>query len=199
MNAAVQGEVQDLLNTWPGGHEQAVRDLIPLVYGELRKLAHHHVAREGGDHTLNTTALVHELWLRVQPLNYVGLGERPQFFGLCAQIMRHILVDHARSRNRAKRGRDRVKLPLADIWFVSDERREDLIALNEALHNLSRIDARKARVVELRFFAGLNVEETAAVLHVSPETIQRDWRIARIWLARELAGGARDGTHKDGA
>jgi RNA polymerase sigma factor (TIGR02999 family) len=162
------------------------RDLIPLVYQELRRLAHAHLASERHAETLNTTALVHELWLRVGSSPDAGCERESQFFAYCAKLMRHILVDHARARLRAKRGGIARKVPLEGALLASEQRSRELVALHDALEALSRFDPRKAQVVELRYFGGFSVEETARALGISSESVHRDWKIARLWLTREL-------------
>jgi RNA polymerase sigma factor (TIGR02999 family) len=164
---------------------------MPLVYEELRRLAGSHMARERQEHTLQTTALVHETYLRLIEASSATFQDRAHFYGMCATLMRRILVDWARSRGACKRGGDVRPLQLEEALVVSPESEVDLVALDDALKALEVVDARKGRVVELRFFGGLSVEETAAVLKISQETVMRDWKLARSWLRRELARGNR--------
>ena len=165
--------------------------LLPVVYTELRKLAHHYLAHERPGHTLQATALVHELYLRLIPQTDATWDDRGKFIGIAAHVMRQILVEHARGRHRQKRGGDQQRVPLADDLAVIDpaasDRWEDL---DRALDRLADLDARQAQIVELRYFGGLTVEETADVLNISPKTVKRDWSIARAWLRRELESHA---------
>jgi RNA polymerase sigma factor (TIGR02999 family) len=181
-------DVTALLLSWSDGDQDAPAKLMPLVYDELRRLARDHLRRERPDHTLQPTALVNEVYLRLIDQRRVNWQTRAQFFGLAAQLMRHVLVDHARSRAAAKRGGLMHKLSLDEAWMTPEEVAVELVALDEALVRLAVIDERKSRVVEMRFFAGLSVEETAAALGVSDKTVMRDWRIAKMWLHRELSG-----------
>jgi RNA polymerase sigma factor (TIGR02999 family) len=178
-------DITELLVAWSEGNQDALEKLTPLVYGELHRLAHHYMAGERTGHTLQSTALVHEAYLRLVQTNRMQWQGRAHFFAVSAQLMRRILVDFARSRQRAKRGGKAPVLRLDDIP-LSDEPCADLVALDDALSALAAIDPRKSQMVELRFFGGLNVEETAEILKVSVETIQRDWRLAKVWLRREL-------------
>ena len=180
-------EVSELLQAWSDGDESALAKLTPLIYGELHRLAHHYMSRERADHTLQTTALVNEAYLRLVQAKRVEWHDRTHFFAVSAQVMRRILVDMARARGYAKRGGGVRQISLDDSAFVAlPERDADLVALDEALTALSAIDTRKSKVVELRFFGGLSVNETAAVLKVSPDTVMRDWSLAKVWLLREL-------------
>jgi RNA polymerase sigma factor (TIGR02999 family) len=163
--------------------------LVPRVYSELHRLAHHHLRGERHAHTLQTTALVNEAYLRLVDTRRVRWESRAHFLGVAAQAMRRILVDAARARGARKRGGGVPLLPLDDAPPPVSERDRSLVALDDALSALAKVDARKSRVVELRYFAGLSVEDTAAVLRVSPETVQREWRTAKAWLLRELSGG----------
>lgn len=186
-------EVTALLLSWSGGDRDALARLMPLVYDELRRLALDHLRRERPDHTLQPTALVNEVYLRLVDQRRVSWETRAQFFGLAAQLMRHVLVDHARGRAAAKRGGGVSKLSLDEARIAPEEVAAELVALDEALVRLAAVDERKSRVVEMRFFAGLSVEETAEALGVSDKTVMRDWRIAKLWLHRELSGeGAGD-------
>ncbi len=186
-------EVTQMLLAWSNGDEEALRELVPVVYEELRRLAHCHMSRERAGHTLQTTALVHEAYARLIGTPHVQWMDRTHFFAVCAQLMRRVLVDCSRSRGYLKRGGDRHRVPIEDAHTVLGGRREDLVAIDEALTALASIDLRKSQVVELRFFGGLSVHETAGALGVSPETVHRDWKLAKAWLLREL-GGARRGT-----
>jgi RNA polymerase sigma-70 factor, ECF subfamily len=169
--------------------DASARDrLFPLVYDALRDLARRELRRERPDHTLSATALVHEAYLKLVQLERIDWKGRAHFFGVCAPVMRQVLISHARSRNAAKRGAGAAKLPLSDAMAVAEERPAELLALDEALARLEALSPRQARVVEARFFAGLSVEETAAALGISPATVKREWTAARAWLNRELAG-----------
>jgi RNA polymerase sigma factor (TIGR02999 family) len=181
-------EVTQLLLAWSDGDNSALEKLIPLVYDELRRLARRYMVRERSGHTLQTTALVNEAYLRMVDLKEVQWQNRAHFFAVSAQLMRHILVDFARSRGYKKRGGGTVQIPIDDALDVSTHEPSDLIALDDALNSLAEIDARKSKVVEMRFFGGLSVEETAHVLKVSPETVMRDWKMAKVWLLREISG-----------
>lgn len=181
-------EVTQLLVAWSDGDEAALEKLAPLVYDELRRLARRHMAGERRGHTLQTTALVNEAYLRLVNWKEVRWQNRAHFFAVSAQMMRHILVDFARSRSYQKRGGGALQVSLGEAASLSDERGADLVALDEALTALATVDGRKSNVVELRYFGGLSVEEAAEVLKVSPETVMRDWRLAKVWLLRELSG-----------
>lgn len=183
-------EVSQLLIDWSDGNQSALDRLITIVYDELRRLAHHFMSRERAGHTLQTTALVDEAYLRLADQKHIQWKNRSQFFGIAAQLMRRILVDHARSHGRAKRGGGARQVALDDVAVLSPERGADLIALDFALERLSSIDLRKCRIVELRYFGGLTVEETADVLGVSPITVKRDWLVAKAWLRREISNEA---------
>lgn len=187
-------EITRLLAEWSKGNESALDELLPLVYNELRRLASSFMRHERSNHTLQTTALVHEAYLRlVQPRNVVW-ETRTHFFAVAAQVMRHILVDHARSVQRAKRGGGTPAVPLSDVAVVSKKRAEEVLAVNTALDNLTAIDPRKGRVFELRYFGGMSVDEAAEALKVSPATVARDWRMAKAWLRREIAPELQHGT-----
>jgi RNA polymerase sigma factor (TIGR02999 family) len=169
--------------------DTSARDrLLPLVYDALRDLARRELRHERPDHTLSATALVHEAYLKLVQLERIDWQGRAHFFGVCAPVMRQVLISHARSRNAAKRGAGAAKLPLSDALAVAEERPDELVALDEALARLEVLSPRQARVVEARFFAGLSVEETAAALEISPATVKREWTAARAWLNRELTG-----------
>jgi RNA polymerase sigma-70 factor, ECF subfamily len=179
-------DVTRLLKAWSAGEESALEKLIPLIYAELHRAAQRYMARERTEHTLQTTALINEAYLRLVDFQHISWQNRAQFFGICSQLMRRILVDFARSRGSQKRGADGVHLPLDEELIVSREPRADLIGLDDALKALAAVDERKSRVVELRFFGGLSVQETAEVLKVSDETVKRDWRLAKAWLLRQF-------------
>jgi RNA polymerase sigma-70 factor, ECF subfamily len=180
-------EVTQLLRAWGEGDECALERLTPLVYGELRRTAKRYMARERPCHTLQTTALVHEVYLRLVDSARAGWQDRTHFFAVCAQLMRRILVDWARSRRAAKRGGEARPVELEKAPELGMEPGTDLVALDDALKSLAALEPRKSQVVELRFFGGLSVEETAEVLKVSPETVMRDWKLAKSWLRRELS------------
>lgn len=192
MKTAQEGVTQ-LLMDWSKGDAAALERLTPLVYGELKRLAARYLRRERSDHTLQSTALVHEAYLRLIDQRSVAWQNRAHFFGVAAQLIRRILVDHARSKHAAKRGSNAVKLSLEDIVETARQRPLDLVALDDALGTLAEIDPQQGRIVELRFFAGLSIEETAEVLHISPATVKRDWTAAKAWLYRELSGRAAGG------
>ena len=180
-----RNEVTALLLAWRNGNEHALEQLTPLVYSELRKIARAYVARERRDLTLQPTALINEAYVRLLDMRQPEWQNRAHFYALAAQMMRRILVDFARARGYQKRGGVRAAVTLAE-GLVSSERHRDLVALDEALKALARIDHRKSRIVELRFFGGLNAEETAEVLQVSSKTVLREWQTAKVWLIREL-------------
>jgi RNA polymerase sigma factor (TIGR02999 family) len=177
-----------LLHAWNLGDEQALDELIPLVYAELRRMARRQMADERASHTLQTTALIHELYVRLVDVPGASIRDRPHFFATCARLMRHVLVDFARSRRYQKRGGGAVHVAL-DEALPAAMADPDLVALDAALEKLARVDARKGRVVELRFFGGLTIEETSDALGISAETVMRDWRFAKTWLLRELDVG----------
>ena len=179
-------EVTRLLKAWSAGEPTALEKIMPLVYRELHGIAHRYMAHQRPGHTLQPTALVHEAYVRLVDSAEVSFENRAQFFALCAQVMRRILVDWARSRQADKRGGDAPRLELDEALVVGEEPGRDLVALDDALKALTAQDARKGQVVELRFFGGLSVEETAAVLKISPETVKRDWKFAKSWLRHEL-------------
>lgn len=183
--------VTDLLVAWRQGDQSALADLMPLVHSELRRLARRQMGRERPDHTLQTTALVNEAYLRLIDLSRVEWQDRAHFFAMAARLMRRVLVDHARSHRSLKRGGTQEKVVLDETLAASAERATDLVALDEALERLSAVDTRKSKVVEMRFFGGLTVEETAEALGVSADTVMRDWRLAKLWLLRELEGDRR--------
>jgi len=178
----------ELLRDWRQGDRAALERLMPVVYDEIRRIAHRYMDRERQGHTLQTTALVNEAYLRLLGQQHVDWNSRSHFFAVVAQVMRHVLIDHARSRLYLKRGGDAQRVPIDDATLMSTERADELVALDEALKSLAQLDARKARVVELRYFGGFSLEETAAVLEVSLMTVRRDWQAARAWLFREMTG-----------
>src|SRR5690349_23358118 len=178
--------VTQLLVEWGKGDRSALEKLTPLVYEELKRLATRYLRRERREHTLQSTALVHEAWLRLIDQKHVHWQNRAQFFGIAAEMIRRILIDHARNRQAAKRGDGALKLTLDDALAAPDIRDLDLVALDDALQDLAKFDPQQSRMVELRFFAGLSIEESAEVLGVSPATVKREWAAARAWLYREL-------------
>jgi RNA polymerase sigma-70 factor (ECF subfamily) len=180
--------VTDLLIAWNDGDHSALDRLIPFVEGELRRLARHHMRRESPGHTLQTTALVNEVYLKLVDQTKAHWHNRAHFFAVAAQIMRRILVDHARRNLRGKRGGGAVELPLDEIAVLSPNKSVELLALDEALDHLSRLDPLKARIVELRHFGGLSVKETGAVLKISEITVIRHWGLAKSWLRRSVRG-----------
>ena len=190
MSGSPQHEITRLLRAWREGQAGAADRLMPLVYDELHRLARSYMVRERPDHTLQPTALVNEVYLRLADAS-ATYEDRARFYGMCAQLMRRILVDWARSRGASKRGGEFRPVQLEEALVVSPDSDTDLVALDDALKALEAIDARKSRVVELRFFSGLSVDETAAILNVSPETVMRDWKLAKSWLRRELGGRER--------
>ena len=179
-------EVTDLLIEWGEGNQEALNRLMPLVYDELRRLASRYLRNERSGHTLQTTALVHEAYLKLVDQKNTSWENRVQFFAAAAQVMRHILVDYARSRRAFKRGGDYCRLSLNDAIISSEEKDPDLLTLHEALDNLSAIDTQQSRVVELRVFGGLTVEETAEALGISPRTVKREWSMAKAWLHKQI-------------
>ena len=179
-------DVTALLKAWTGGDESALESLTPLVYRELHHLARQYMKGERAGHTLQTTALINEVYLRLVDVKHMNWENRSHFFAMCARLMRRTLTDFARSRGYKKRGGAPCHLPLDEALVVSSPPDRNLVALDEALSRLAQIDERKSRVVELRFFGGLGVGETANVLKVSQQTVMRDWRLARAWLVREL-------------
>lgn len=182
--------VTQLLVRWRAGDREALDSLMPLVYAELRRLAQHYLSRERSDHTLQSTALVHEAYLRLAGQNPPHWENRAHFFGIAAHIMRQILVEYARAKNTAKRGAGSCKITLDDALEIQQKTDVDVIALDAALDRLSELDPQQSRIVEMRFFAGLTIEDTAEVIGVSPATVKRDWTSARAWLHREIARSA---------
>ena len=192
MTAPSTHDVTELLQAWSAGDEEALEKLTPLVYAEIHRAAQRYMAGERPEHTLQATALINEVYLRLVDFRHLSWRNRAHFYGICAQLMRRILIDFARSRRNQKRGVDVVRLSLDEALIVSLEPRADLIALDETLKTLATIDNRKSRVIELRFFGGLNVQETAEVLGVSPETVMNDWKLAKVWLLHQLRKQKRD-------
>lgn len=179
-------QITQLLNDWRNGDETARDQLMTFVYEELRRMAHHHMRKERPGHMLQTSALVHEAYVRLVDQTDVEWQNRAHFYGIAAQMMRRILVDHARARQYAKRAGDAHPVSLDEGAIVSEERTAEVVALDEALAGLAAVDQRKSQIVELRFFGGLSIEETAGVLAVSPGTVMRDWTLAKAWLRREM-------------
>ncbi len=186
-------DINGLLRAWSDGDPGALDRLTSIVYEELRRLAHYYMQRERPGHTLQTTALVNEAYLRLVDYKRMKWQDRAHFIAVAAQVMRRILVDHARSHN-IKRGAGVPHVALDEAAALGSDRTGDLVALDDAMNALARLDPRKVQIVEMRFFGGLSVEETAEVLKVSPATVRRDWSIAKVWLYRELGGGAGDGS-----
>jgi RNA polymerase sigma-70 factor, ECF subfamily len=187
-------EVTVLLQAWSAGDAEALEKLTPLVYRELHRAARHYMAGERTGHTLQATALIDEVYVRLIDARRMDWQNRAHFFGVCAQLMRRILTDFARSRRYQKRGGGAEVMPFDEALVVGPEPNRDMVALDDALKRLSLVDERKSRVVELRFFGGLDVKETAEVLRVSIETVMRDWKLAKVWLLRDLSGAKRHGS-----
>ena len=183
-------QVTDLLDAWSHGDKEALDKLMPLVYDELRRLARQHMRRERAGHTLQTTALVNEAYMRLVDQRRAQWQNRAQFFGIAARLMRRILVDHARSRHRQKREGDAHKISLDEAATVSQAQSTDLLALHEALKKLETLNERMGRIVELRFFAGLSIEETAEVMKVSPGTVMKDWTFAKAFMHEAISNDA---------
>lgn len=181
--------VTELLVAWGNGDESARDELMPLVYQELHRLAHRYMGRERIGHTLQTSGLVNEAYLRLIDQGQVRWQNRDHFFGIAAQMMRRILVDYARSRQYAKRGAGAQQISFDEALIVSPERVQEVVALDDALKDLAQFDQRKSQIVELRFFGGLSIEETAELLKVSPGTVMRDWTLAKAWLRNQIVGG----------
>jgi len=179
-------EVTQLLGDWSGGDEGALEKLIPLVQPELHRLAHYYMSRERAGHTLQTTALLNEAYLQLTDKTQLPWQNRTHFMAVAAQLMRRIMVDHARARHALKRGAGAIRVTLDETALVTEERAEELLALDEALEKLAEFDRRRCEIVEMRYFGGLNVEEIADVLKVHPNTVMRDWRAAKAWLYAEL-------------
>jgi len=185
-------DISTLLRAWSEGDQSALERLTPAVYEELRRLAHYYMRGERAGHSLQTTALVNEAYMRLVDFTRMQWQDRAHFFAVSGRVMRRILVDHARRQN-VKRGADAIHVSLEEVAVVGDDRTADLVALDDALNALARLDSRKVQIIEMRFFGGLSVEEAAEVLKVSPATVRRDWSIAKLWLYRELGGGTGDG------
>ncbi len=192
MDASAPADVTQLLIAWSDGDQAARERLMSVVYEELHRLARRYMRNESPGHTLQTSALVHEAFIRLVDQRNVHWQNRAHFFGIAAQMMRRILVDYARSRNFAKRGGGAVRLSLEEGLIVSDERSEEVVAVHEALEELAKIDPRQAQIVELKFFGGLSNDEAAAMLTVSPGTVARDWTMAKAWLRREISKSTSD-------
>lgn len=182
-----RARITDLLVAWGDGQREVLDDLLPLVYGELRRLASSYLQRERDGHTLRPTALVHEAYLRLVDQRRVRWRNRAHFYGIAAQIMRRVLVDYARARGAARRGGGAERIPLAEDQASVEPRDVEILALDAALGRLAALDTRQARLVELRYFGGLSIEETAEALSISPATVKRDWTMARAWLHRALS------------
>lgn len=178
--------ISQLLESVRNGDADAAYTLMPLLYNELHRLAMHYMRNERPGHTLQATALVNEAYLKLIDQREANWESRSHFIAVAAQVMRNVLIDHARGRQRVKRGGLQQKVPLEDVVLISEEQSDDLIALDTAMRRLSEIDERQSRIVELRYFGGLTVEQTAEVLGISPKTVKRDWAVARAWLHREL-------------
>jgi len=187
---APQQQVTELLAKWSNGDNAALAELTPLIYEELRRLAHHRMAGQCPDHTLQTTALVNEAYLRLADQTRMNWQNRAHFFAVAARAMRQILVDYARSQRARKRGGGALKVELEDTAIVSPQQSREIVDLHDALENLARLDARKAQVVELKYFGGLNYDEMAEVLKISRVTVRRDWEFAKVWLYTELRSQA---------
>lgn len=194
MTAAASEDVTELLMEWRGGDQSALDRLLPLVYAELRKVARRCLHGERREHTMQTTGLVHEAYLRLVQSNRVQWRDRAHFFALTSQLMRRVLIDEARKRAVNKRGGGLTRVALDDVLVAVAEPSVDLMALDEALSHLTALAPRKARIVEMRFFGGLTIEETAEVLGVSTDIVKREWRTAKLWLSRELTTAAKRGT-----
>ncbi len=193
MGAPSSREVTGLLQAWSRGDEEALQKLMPLVYQQLHAAARRYMARERPGHTLQTTALIHETYLRLVDVRQVKWQNRAHFLAICAQLMRRILIDFARSRGYQKRGGAVPHVNFDEALLVTAQPDFSLVALDDALNRLALVDGRKSRVVELRFFGGLGVKETAEVMKISVDTVMRDWKFAKVWLLRELRGGVRYG------
>ena len=181
-------EITEILVEWRGGDAKAMERLFPIVYNELRQQAKRYLNRERTDHTLQPTALVHEAYMRLAGTSSIAVENRVHFFGIASRIMRQILVDHARQRNAEKRGGTAQRFSMEDLNILPEQSSGDMLALNDALNGLEKIDERKCKVVEMRFFGGLSENEIAQVLGISEKTVRRDWNFAKLWLFRELSG-----------
>lgn len=194
MGAPSSSEVTGLLRAWGRGDQEALQKLMPLVYEQLHAAARRHMAGERPGHTLQTTALIHETYLRLVDVRQIKWQNRAHFLAMCAQLMRRILIDFARTRRYQKRGGAAPHVNFDEAMLVTAQPDFNLVALDDALNRLAEFDERKSKVVELRFFGGLGVKETAEVMKVSADTVMRDWKVAKVWLLRELRGGARHGS-----
>lgn len=183
---STEHDVTQLLRDWSDGHQNAFDELLPIIYNELRRIAHNYLNRERGDHTLQTTALVHEAYLKLIDQHSVQWQNRAHFFAIAAQAMRRILIDNARRHAAVKRGEMPEKISLEDAESISIGKDETLLALDEALCELETIDLQQSRVIELRYFGGLTIEETAEVMNLSPATVKREWAMARAWLFKKI-------------
>lgn len=188
MVSSTAENLTELLHDWHRGNRDALDRLTPVIYDEIRRIAHRYMDRERDDHTLQTTALINEAYLRLLGQPQVEWNNRAHFFAVVAQVMRHVLIDHARSRLFQKRGGDAQRMSIDEATLMTSERASELIALDEALTSLASLDARKARVVELRYFGGFSLEETAVILDLSVMTVRRDWQAAKAWLYRQVTG-----------
>jgi len=184
--SSLPNDVTQLLTNWSKGDKSALEKLIPVVHAELRRLAKHYMSRENSGHTLQTSALINEAYIRLVDLQSVEWQNRTHFFAVAAQLMRHILIDHARRHRYAKRGGGAHKVSLDEVMIANDTRAEELVALDDALKNLATLDLRKSQIIELRFFGGLTIEETAEVMKISSITVTREWRLAKAWLRRAM-------------
>jgi RNA polymerase sigma-70 factor, ECF subfamily len=193
MDVSASRDVTGLLQAWRQGDEKALQKLMPLVYEQLHAAARRYMAGERPGHTLQTTALIHETYLRLVDIRQVKWQDRAHFLAVCAQLMRRILIDFARSRGYQKRGGAATQVNFDEAVLVSAQPDSNLVALDDALNRLAEVDERKCKVVELRFFGGLGVKETAEAMRISPETVMRDWKMAKVWLLRELRRGIRHG------
>jgi RNA polymerase sigma-70 factor (ECF subfamily) len=193
MRAPSSRKVTDLLQAWGRGDEEALQKLIPLMYQELHAAARRYMACEKPGHTLQPTALIHETYLRLVDIRHVKWQDRAHFLAVCARLMRRILIDFARKRGYKKRGGAIIHVDFDELLVVSSHADTNLLAVDQALERLARVDARTSRVVELRFFGGLGVKETAEVMKISTDTVKRDWKFAKVWLLRDLRGGGRHG------
>jgi RNA polymerase sigma-70 factor, ECF subfamily len=183
---ATRSKITGLLKAWSGGDQAALERLAPMISGELQKVARHYMRSEGTGHTLQTTALVNEAWVRLVGVEGVDWQDRVHFYAVAAQMMRRILVDAARARRSGKRGGSVPRVNLDDAPEIGSSKDREIVALDDALKALAQIDPRQVKVIELRFFIGLSVEEAAEVLQISPQSVKRDWKLARIWLSREM-------------
>ena len=185
-------DVTELLREWSEGDQQALSELLPIIYDELRQVAHRYLQRERAEHTLETTALVHEAYLKLIDQRSVNWQNRAHFFAIAAQAMRRILIDNARRRTAGKRGNG-ARVPLEEVAVVSGERDDNLLALDEALRQLEEIDPQQSKIVELRYFGGLTIEETSEAMSLSPATVKREWSTAKVWLYGAMTGRTGDG------